>query len=73
MTARDPTTQHWYALRSECDDVALNVETSTLYNSVDVVYTDAAGVTGRSRRAPRPSRTSTRAAGIARRCCRAAR
>lgn len=41
--ARDTATQHWYALRSECDDLQLNDETQALYDSVDVAYTDTQG------------------------------
>lgn len=41
--AKDTATQHWMAQRSICDDVNLHVEMSTLYNEVDVYYTDTSG------------------------------
>jgi hypothetical protein len=44
--AKDPSTQHWFALRSQCDDISLNAEVATLYDQVDVAYQDAAGTTG---------------------------
>lgn len=53
--ARDLATQHWYALRSQCQNIALNVELSTLYNAVDVYYTDETGrqqVVTRTRNVP---------------------
>ena len=36
---------HWLARRADCDDIQLHVELSTLFNVVDVVYTDPTGVT----------------------------
>lgn len=38
--ARDTATAHWYARRSECDDISLQVEMASLYNQVQVLYTD---------------------------------
>lgn len=35
---------HWYAARSDCDDLALNVEFATLFSSVVVAYRDGSGV-----------------------------
>jgi hypothetical protein len=41
-TSRDTTSVAWEVSRQDCDDIALNVEMSSLYNSVDVHYTDPA-------------------------------
>lgn len=43
FTDRDPTTQHWFALREQCSDLDVHTETSTLFDTVKLSYTDAAG------------------------------
>lgn len=43
-TDPDRATQHWVAFRAECEDIDLHSELSTLYDTVRVNYTDAAGV-----------------------------
>lgn len=41
--AKEPTVQHWTLSRADCDHLDLHSESSTLYNQVDVHYTDVTG------------------------------
>lgn len=44
LTTKQSSTQHWFTLRANCDEVDLHDETSTLYGAVDVTYTTANGI-----------------------------
>jgi hypothetical protein len=41
--ALDQTTHHWITSRAACDDLDLHTELSTLFDAVDVHYTDPSG------------------------------
>lgn len=49
-TNPDYSTQHWFATRAELDDIDLHSELSTLYDQVDVHYTDTSGASRTVRR-----------------------
>lgn len=44
FTNRDPTAAHWFVLREECAGLDLHTEISTLFDTVKLSYTDAAGM-----------------------------
>lgn len=50
FTDPDYTTQHWFATRAELEDIDLHSELSTLYDQVDVHYTDTGGASRTVRR-----------------------
>jgi hypothetical protein len=46
----EPTEAHWLTFRSDCEQVNINTELSTLHNAVDVFWTDTAGAEHVTRR-----------------------
>lgn len=43
LSTQDRATSHWTAYRRQAEDLDLHSETATLFNAVDVAYSDAAG------------------------------